>query len=74
VLDPPYYVPQVAVSLTVGGQAANILYAGAAPGQVSGLMQVNAVVPNGIGSGAQPVVLTIGSNNNSQQGVTVAVQ
>jgi len=73
VLDPPYFVPASPVSVTIGGQPANILYAGAAPGQVSGLLQVNAVVPPGIASGPQPVVLTIGTNS-SQQGVTVAVQ
>lgn len=82
VLDPPYFVPFAPpfvastsmVSLTLGGQPAQILYAGAAPGQVSGLLQINAVVPTNIGSGAQPVVLTIGAANNSQQGVTVSVQ
>jgi len=73
VLQPPI-VPKAAVSLTIGGQPAQILYAGAAPYIVSGVMQVNAVVPDGIGSGPQPIVLTIGSNNNSQQNVTVVVQ
>lgn len=73
VLDPPYYAPDATVSLTIGGQPAKILYAGAAPGQVSGLLQVNAVLPTGIASGAQPVVLTIGGVP-SQTGVTVAVQ
>jgi uncharacterized protein (TIGR03437 family) len=72
-LDPPYYAPLSPVSLTIGGQPATILYAGAAPGAVSGLLQINAVVPTGIASGAQPIVLTIGTNS-SQQGVTVAVQ
>jgi uncharacterized protein (TIGR03437 family) len=38
------------------------------------VLQVNAVVPDGVGSGAQPVVLTIGENSNSQQQVTVLVQ
>jgi trimeric autotransporter adhesin len=74
VLDPPFYIPSAQVSLTIGGQPATLLYAGAAPGQVSGLLQINAVVPIGIASGAEPVVLTIGSSNNAQQGVTVAVQ
>ena len=73
VSTPPYYVVAFAVSLTIGGQPAKILYAGAAPNQVS-LLQVNAVVPSGIGSGPQPVVLTIGASDNAKQGVTVAVQ
>jgi hypothetical protein len=46
----------------------------AAPYEVSGMLQVNAIVPDGIGSGPQQVVLTIGTNDNSQQQVTVAVQ
>jgi uncharacterized protein (TIGR03437 family) len=62
------------VSLTIGGQPAKVLYAGAAPFDVSGKLQVNAVVPDGIDSGPQPIVLTIGKNSNKQQQVTVAVQ
>jgi uncharacterized protein (TIGR03437 family) len=38
------------------------------------MLQINATVPNGIGSGQQPVVLTIGDNNNAAQQVTVAVK
>jgi uncharacterized protein (TIGR03437 family) len=38
------------------------------------MLQVNAIVPNGIGSGAQPVVLKIGNNDNAAQQVTVAVK
>jgi uncharacterized protein (TIGR03437 family) len=62
------------VSLTIGGQAAQILYAGQAPDLVLGVVQVNAMIPQNIASGPQPVVLTIGSNNNATQGITVAVQ
>jgi uncharacterized protein (TIGR03437 family) len=67
-------IPAAPVSLTIGGQAARILYSGPAPYQVSGMIQVNAVVPDSVGSGPQPVVLTIGQNSNAQQQVTVAVQ
>lgn len=49
VLDPPGYFPQAPVSLMIGGQPATVLYAGAAPNQVSGVLQVNAVVPPGAG-------------------------
>jgi uncharacterized protein (TIGR03437 family) len=62
------------VSLTIGGKPATLLYVGTSPYQVWSLLQVNAIVPNDVGSGQQPVVLTIGQNDNSQQGVTVAVQ
>lgn len=67
-------LPAAAVSLTIGGQPARILYAGAAPSLVSGVLQVNAIVPDGVASGPQPVVLTVGPNNNAQQQVTVAVR
>lgn len=63
------------VSVTIGGQPSpQITYAGEAPGLVCGAIQINAVVPTNIASGAQPIVLTIGSNTNNQQNVTVAVQ
>ena len=63
------------ITVTIGGQPATpINYAGEAPTLVCGVIQINATVPNSIGSGAQAVVLTIGSNTNTQQNVTVAVQ
>ncbi|HYL74826.1 MAG TPA: hypothetical protein VEU96_11515 [Bryobacteraceae bacterium] len=74
ILDAFNVVPVALVSLTIGGQPAQIFYAGAAPVQISGLLQVNALVPANIGSGRQPVVLTIGQGNNAQQQVSVAVQ
>jgi uncharacterized protein (TIGR03437 family) len=69
--SPPLAAP---VSVTVGGRSAHILYAGAAPYSVPGMLQINATVPTGIGSGPQPVVLTIGDNNNAAQQVTVAIK
>jgi uncharacterized protein (TIGR03437 family) len=62
------------VSVTIGGLPAQIAYAGQAPDQVAGVLQVNAVIPQNIGSGAQPVVLTVGANSNASQQITVAVQ
>ena len=62
------------VSLTIGGQPATIFYAGTSPYQLWGLLQVTAYVPTNIGSGQQLVVLKVGSNDNAQQNVTMAVQ
>jgi uncharacterized protein (TIGR03437 family) len=63
------------VTVTIGGQSATpITYAGEAPEEVCGVIQINATVPANIASGTQPVVLTIGSNTNSQQNITVSVQ
>ena len=67
-------MPIAKVSATIGGQPAQIQYAGEAPGLVSGLIQVNAVVPSNIGTGPQTVVLTIGNNTNNQQIIAVFVQ
>jgi uncharacterized protein (TIGR03437 family) len=49
------------VSVVIGGQPADVLYAGAAPGQVAGVMQVNVRVPEGVlrGIGAS-LVFTVG--------------
>jgi uncharacterized protein (TIGR03437 family) len=65
--------PAAPVSLTIGGVPAAIRYAGAAPFQVSEMLQVNAVVPAGVGSGTQPLVLTIGQSSSGQN-VTVEIE
>jgi len=60
------------VSLKIGLYAADLLYAGPAPG-FPGLMQINAQVPAGfLAPGIQPVVLSVGGAM-SQAGVTIAV-
>ena len=66
--------PNLRVSVTIGGQPAPVQYAGGAPGEVAGLMQVNVQIPVGIQTGnAVPVVLSVG-NVPSQVGVTIAVR
>jgi uncharacterized protein (TIGR03437 family) len=69
--------PNAAVSLTIGGvpvPAANILYAGAAPTAVAGVLQINATIPSGVIPGnAVPIVLTIGGVS-SQKTATIAVK
>jgi uncharacterized protein (TIGR03437 family) len=66
--------PIANVTVSIGGQPAIISYAGEAPGLVSGVIQVNAMVPANINSGPQQVVLTIGTNANIQQVINVVVQ
>ncbi|HLK21042.1 MAG TPA: SBBP repeat-containing protein [Bryobacteraceae bacterium] len=66
--------PVLPLSVTIGGQPAEVVYSGGAPGQVAGLMQVNVRVPKGIAAGpAVPLVLTVGTSS-SQAGVTLAVR
>jgi uncharacterized protein (TIGR03118 family) len=47
------------VTVTMGGKAATVTYAGSAPGQVSGVQQVEVIVPAGAGTGSVPVVVTV---------------
>jgi trimeric autotransporter adhesin len=63
-----------AVTATLGGVSATVSYAGAAPDLVSGVTQINVVVPQGLPANPfTPIVLTIGSAS-TQPGVTVAIQ
>jgi uncharacterized protein (TIGR03437 family) len=53
--------PQLPVSVTIGGEQAELLYAGAAPFEVAGVLQLNVRVPAGTPAGAAPVVLRVGT-------------
>lgn len=65
--------PVLPVTVTIGGREAEVLYAGSAPGQPAGLVQVNARIPLATPVGSPvPVVVTVGSES-SQPGVTVFV-
>jgi uncharacterized protein (TIGR03437 family) len=62
------------VKVTIGGQDAVVRYAGSAPNSVSGLLQVNVVVPQTVTPGAAvPINLSVGGVP-SQSGVSIAVQ
>jgi uncharacterized protein (TIGR03437 family) len=61
------------VIVTIGGEVASLQYAGAAPGSVLGLYQINATVPADSPSGSVPIQVTIGSAS-AQGGVTMYVQ
>jgi trimeric autotransporter adhesin len=66
--------PVASVSVTIGGIPCQVLYAGSAPGIVSGIMQVTVLIPPTAPSGpAVPIVLTVGSAS-SQPNVTLAIQ
>ena len=65
--------PVLPVSLTIGGVTAQVFYAGSAPGGLSGMMEVEALVPATAASGADSVVLTVGTVN-SQANVTLSVK
>jgi uncharacterized protein (TIGR03437 family) len=52
---------------------ATVQYAGSAPGYVYGATQVNLILPAGLASGLQPVLINVGGIP-SQSGVTVQVK
>ena len=61
------------VTVLIGGHTAQLLYAGSAPGNVSGFCQINAVIPPDLQYGGNlPLTVKIGSVS-TQTGVTVAV-
>lgn len=64
--------PVLPVTVQVGGQTAEILYAGAAPGFVSGVLQVNFRLPEGV-NGTAPLLLKIGEAT-TPAGVNVFVK
>jgi len=68
----PFPMPIQTVTATVGGLPAVVSYAGAAPGFVAGVMQVNLQIPVGVTSGSARVQLA--SGNQLSQVVTIAVQ
>lgn len=62
------------VTVTIGGADALVTYHGSAPGEIAGLLQVNAIVPAGVTPGpAVPITFTAGGQS-SQSGVTIAVK
>jgi uncharacterized protein (TIGR03437 family) len=73
VLSTPYPAPQNKVAVTIGGQPAEVTYAGAAPYLPSGVFQINARVPAGIPAGNASVVVSIGGIPTTRT-VTVAVR
>jgi uncharacterized protein (TIGR03437 family) len=65
--------PILPVSVRIGDRDAEVLYAGAAPELVAGVLQVNVRVPDGVPVGdAVPVTLRVG-DAASQAGVTIAI-
>jgi uncharacterized protein (TIGR03437 family) len=66
--------PLLPVKVTIGGIPASVQYAGGAPGQVAGLIQVNVQIPNGVQPGGYvPVVLQVGDASTTPGAVWIAV-
>jgi uncharacterized protein (TIGR03437 family) len=73
-LSPPYPMPTLPVSVTIDGLPAKVVYAGAAPGLVAGVLQINVVVPaDAFPATYDQVIVTVG-NYVSPSAVTITVQ
>ena len=70
----PLSRPEAAVSVTIGGLPCQVNYAGAAPGLVAGVLQVNAMVPQAVAPGPSVPVEVMVGGISAQPGVTLAVQ
>ena len=66
--------PLLQVSVRIGDQDAEVLYAGAAPGLIAGALQVNCRIPLNVAAGvAVSVVFTVGEQT-SPAGTTLSIQ
>jgi uncharacterized protein (TIGR03437 family) len=71
----PYPAPLLPIAVTIGGAPATVAFMGEAPGLVSGVLQLNVIVPSNLTTtGAVPVSVTFGTNSTSQGGVTVNIR
>jgi uncharacterized protein (TIGR03437 family) len=75
----PWKQPRLKATATVAGSQATVQYYGSAPGEVSGMMQVNLQIPANAPSGALPIIITLtdpatGLSYSTQGQVTVSVQ
>jgi uncharacterized protein (TIGR03437 family) len=69
---------QVAVEQTpsvfIGGERAEVRYAGAAPGFVAGMIRIEAAIPGNLPAGREVAVRVEAGGMSSQGGVTIAVE
>jgi uncharacterized protein (TIGR03437 family) len=74
VAAPPLPAPILPVAVTVAGRQATVTYAGAAPGLVAGVFQINARVPQDVTPGPSvPVTIRVGEFPGPD-GITLSVR
>ena len=71
--SPLYAIPLSSITATINGVNAPVIWAGASPGEVNGVIQVDITVPAGVHGNALPVAITV-NGVPSPSGPTVAVQ
>jgi uncharacterized protein (TIGR03437 family) len=69
----PYSMTVAPVTATIGGQPAEVTYAGAAPLAPIGVFQINVRIPAALSPGAAPVIVSVGGIPTTKS-VTVAVR
>jgi uncharacterized protein (TIGR03437 family) len=74
VIGPELPTPKAPVSVTIGGAAARVLYAGGSPGLVSGVVALNVEIPENITPGDRVTVVVSVGGKSSPANVTVAVE
>jgi len=67
----PTHLP---VTVHINGETAEVLYAGSAPGEPAGVVQVNARIPADVPRGTNASVVITAGAVSSQAGVTVAIK
>jgi len=72
-ISTPFSAPTKPVSVSIGGQPADIIYVGEAPFQPAGVFQINARIPAAIAAGNAPISVSIGGIATSKT-ITVAVR
>ncbi len=71
---PPLAQPLLPITVTVGGAPAEVLYAGAAPGLVAGVMQLNVRIPGDAPVGNDVMVVVDAGEVAGARWVTLAVR
>lgn len=71
---PPLPSPAAEITVRIGNANAEVLYAGPAPGLVSGVLQINARVPASVLGGPETPVSFTAGQARSPAGVTIAVE
>jgi uncharacterized protein (TIGR03437 family) len=70
----PLPINVLKVSATIGGLPAQVLFSGGAPGLVSGVLQVNVLIPVGVTPGPAVALAIQAGTIAAPAGVTVAIQ
>ncbi len=62
------------VTVQIGGADAEVLYAGSAPGMVSGIFQINVRVPSSVSGSWNQIVVTVAGTSSPQSTAYLAVE